>query len=118
MDEDCDLTEVAKQCPLVFTGADFYALSSDAMLKAMARAIESCRNKLRQWNDSGPHFNHPHPTSSIYFLEHICDKNEIKPTVGMQDFLGALKELKPSVNSQELQKYEYLRTKFNPSINK
>jgi peroxin-6 len=32
-----DLTAVAEACPFNYTGADFYALCSDAMLKAMAR---------------------------------------------------------------------------------
>lgn len=32
-----DLRAVAEQCPFNYTGADFYALCSDAMLKAMTR---------------------------------------------------------------------------------
>ena len=36
-----DLKEIADQCPFNYTGADFYALCSDAMLKAMSRVAES-----------------------------------------------------------------------------
>jgi peroxin-6 len=32
-----DLAAVADACPFNYTGADFYALCSDAMLKAMSR---------------------------------------------------------------------------------
>jgi peroxin-6 len=32
-----DLSYVAEQCPFNYTGADFYALCSDAMLSAMSR---------------------------------------------------------------------------------
>lgn len=32
-----DLKVISEQCPFNFTGADFYALCSDAMLKAMSR---------------------------------------------------------------------------------
>lgn len=34
---DMDLAHVANTCPFNYTGADFYALCSDAMLKAMTR---------------------------------------------------------------------------------
>ncbi|KAF9362279.1 peroxisomal assembly protein [Mortierella sp. NVP85] len=34
-----DLTNVAEKCPFNYTGADFYALCSDAMLKAMSHEI-------------------------------------------------------------------------------
>lgn len=34
---ETDLERLAEQCPFNYTGADFYALCSDAMLKAMTR---------------------------------------------------------------------------------
>lgn len=34
---DLRLDEVAEQCPFHYTGADFYALCADALLKAMSR---------------------------------------------------------------------------------
>lgn len=36
-----DLEVIAQQCPLTLTGADFYALCSDAMLGAIKRKIAS-----------------------------------------------------------------------------
>ena len=38
--EGCDLERVVKRCPNNMTGADFYALCSDAMLTAMKNKIE------------------------------------------------------------------------------
>ena len=35
--EDVDLLQVAKACPLTLTGADLYALCTDANLKAITR---------------------------------------------------------------------------------
>lgn len=43
---DLDLADVAERCPLNLTGADFYALCSDAMLKAMARTAEAVDTKI------------------------------------------------------------------------
>ena len=35
-----DLERVVEKCPFTMTGADFYALCSDAMLNALKRKIE------------------------------------------------------------------------------
>jgi len=37
---------VAEQCPFNYTGADFYALCSDAMLKSMSRKAEDIDAKI------------------------------------------------------------------------
>lgn len=37
---DLDLSAIAELCPLNYTGADFYALCSDAMLNAMSRTAQ------------------------------------------------------------------------------
>lgn len=37
---DCKLENIVERCPMSLTGADFYALASDAMLNAIRRRIE------------------------------------------------------------------------------
>lgn len=49
LDPNIDLTEIAEQCPFNYTGADFYALCSDAMLKAMTRKAEEVDARIREW---------------------------------------------------------------------
>ena len=46
LDEDVDLETLANACPFNYTGADFYALCSDALLKAMARKAEAVDDKI------------------------------------------------------------------------
>lgn len=46
LDPDLDLRIIADQCPFNFTGADFYALCSDAMLRAMARKVDEVDGKI------------------------------------------------------------------------
>lgn len=46
MEADLDLLRFAEQCPFNFTGADFYALCSDAMLNAMSRKAEELDAKI------------------------------------------------------------------------
>jgi len=40
LDPALDLSRVARDCPFNFTGADFYALCADALLKAMSRKAQ------------------------------------------------------------------------------
>lgn len=43
---DLNLRHVAETCPFHYTGADFYALCSDALLKAMSRKAEEVEAKI------------------------------------------------------------------------
>lgn len=43
---DLDLRNVVQSCPFHYTGADFYALCSDALLKAMSRKAEEVEAKI------------------------------------------------------------------------
>jgi peroxin-6 len=46
LNPDLDLRHLAEQCPFNYTGADFYALCSDAMLNAMSRKAEGLETKI------------------------------------------------------------------------
>src|SRR6202021_1946815 len=46
LDPDFDLSGLANQCPFNFTGADFYALCADALLKAMSRKAMELEEKI------------------------------------------------------------------------
>ena len=46
LDPDLDLKDIAEQCPFNYTGADFYALCSDAMLKSMSRKAQEIDKRL------------------------------------------------------------------------
>ncbi|KAJ3041360.1 peroxisomal assembly protein [Rhizophlyctis rosea] len=109
---DLDLRVIAEQCPFNCTGADFYALCSDAMLKAMIRTIGVVDAKIASLNESGTHPPHPHPIKPQYYLEVMASKEEIGVQVGEEDFRGALRELVPSVSEGELERYREIRRKF------
>lgn len=46
LDPGLDLNDIAQRCPFNYTGADFYALCSDAMLNAMSRKAEALEQKI------------------------------------------------------------------------
>jgi peroxin-6 len=46
LDPKLELAEIAERCPFNYTGADFYALCSDALLSAMTRKAEELDQKI------------------------------------------------------------------------
>lgn len=82
------LASVAAQCPLHLTGADFYALCSDALLTSIADRVRELESSGEEPNDS-----------------------ELVQ-VGQEHFLRALERLTPSVSEEELRHYEQIRNSF------
>lgn len=41
-----DLRKIVAECPFTFTGADFYALCSDAMLNAIREQVQEEEEKV------------------------------------------------------------------------
>nr|CAG8450293.1 2321_t:CDS:10 [Entrophospora candida] len=106
-----DLRTVAKRCPFTYTGADFYALCSDAMLKAMSRTAEAIETKVAKLNEN-PKPNLPNPMTSQYYLNHLATAEDTLVEVTQEDFDKALKELIPSVSEKELEHYRMVQMKF------
>ena len=102
--EDVDLLAVAETCPFTFTGADFYALCSDAQLKAMTRAAEKVNEKISLY---------PRKVSTQWWFDHVATSEDLAWQVEMQDFMAARKELVPSVSAQEQETYRRLQSQFS-----
>ncbi|KAI8905140.1 ATPase [Gorgonomyces haynaldii] len=117
MDPSLDLSVVAEKCPLIYTGADFYALCADAMLHAMSRAIQRVNESLEELNQY-PVEGHPFPMSSVYYLDHFAPESEKSVLLRLEDFESALETMEPSVSASELKRYEALRDQFEPSKGK
>ncbi|OAD01113.1 hypothetical protein MUCCIDRAFT_125671, partial [Mucor lusitanicus CBS 277.49] len=105
------LRKVAERCPFHYTGADFYALCSDAMLKAMTRVADSIETKVQKLNEEKrPDL--PSPLTAQYYLSHLVTPDEIVVQAEEIDFVKALEELIPSVSATELAHYSKVREKF------
>ena len=102
--ENVDLLEVAETCPFTFTGADFYALCSDAQLKAMTRAAKKVNEKVAKY---------PKKVSTQWWFDHVAAPEDLEWQVEMQDFMAARKELVPSVSAQEQETYRRLQSQFS-----
>ncbi|KAG0308529.1 peroxisomal assembly protein [Dissophora globulifera] len=107
-----DLANVAEKCPFNYTGADFYALCSDAMLKAMSRTADGIEKRVATIN-SDETSTLPRPITSQYYLDHLAQPDEILVQVTEEDFDQALAELIPSVSAQELDHYRQVQKMFN-----
>ncbi|MCO5598679.1 hypothetical protein L7F22_052777 [Adiantum nelumboides] len=132
LDEDVgDLSVIAEQCPMNLTGADFYALCSDAMLKSMTRKAEwidgqvallneAIKEKAEQAAKNGVAFDsdHPIPLTPQYYLDEIALPTDLDVKVSRIDFEAALAELVPSVSSQEMEHYRSVQQKFSNTDSK
>ncbi|KAJ2223033.1 peroxisomal assembly protein [Coemansia sp. RSA 485] len=113
---DLDLRVIAEKCPFHYTGADFYALCSDALLKAMLRTVDEVDALIKEWNEDSsrePNEEHPVPMTPQYYLDRIAPADVKQVTVTLQDFERALDELIPSVSADELVRYQALRRQFD-----
>ncbi|CAB1344770.1 unnamed protein product [Coregonus sp. 'balchen'] len=86
VDPSVSLQDVVERCPPQLTGADMYALCSDAMMSAIKRKIACVTDGL--------------------------DTEDTPLMLSAEDFNQALDCLKPSVSEQELLKYKLIQQKL------
>ncbi|KAI0272129.1 AAA-domain-containing protein [Russula aff. rugulosa BPL654] len=116
LDPALDLMDVAKACPFNFTGADFYALCADALLKAMSRKAQEIDAHIAALNASGSSATEwPSPLTPQYYLGEMATPEEIAVVVTAEDFTAALGDLVPSVSQAEMAKYAQIRQRFSRS---
>ncbi|KAJ7191062.1 AAA-domain-containing protein [Mycena pura] len=113
LDPNLNLERLAEQCPFNYTGADFYALCSDAMLNAMSRKAEALEAKLVQLNNQPGLDCHPHPLTAQYYLAELASPDDIDVLVSQSDFDHALHNLTPSVSQSEMEHYKQVQQRFS-----
>ncbi|CCH43273.1 Peroxisomal biogenesis factor 6 [Wickerhamomyces ciferrii] len=107
MDTKISLKSIAESCPFNFTGADFYALGSDAMLNAMTRVANDVDNKIATYN-----LDKKDPVSTRWWFDNVATQDDITVLVNEVDFDKARRELTPSVSADELAHYSRVRENF------
>lgn len=90
-----NLMEIARMCPVNLTGADLYALCSDAMATAIKSQIQSLQMLSQEKLDQ---------------LKR--DEANLPISVEQSHFITALKQLTPSVSMEELERYKDMANKF------
>ncbi|XP_060922419.1 peroxisomal ATPase PEX6 [Limanda limanda] len=87
LDPAVNLEEVVESCPAHMTGADLYALCSDAMTGAIKRKIA--------------------------LIEEGVDSEDSPVVLSADDFSASLENFRPSVSEQELLRYANIRQKLS-----
>ncbi|KIM80937.1 hypothetical protein PILCRDRAFT_72673 [Piloderma croceum F 1598] len=111
LDDALDLRLVAQQCPFNYTGADFYALCSDAMLTAMSRKAEELEVKIAAILNKEP--GNPHPLTPQYYLAEMAAPEDTNVVVTQEDFDQAVRDLVPSVSQSEMNRYASIQQRFS-----
>lgn len=103
--KDVNFSVLNEKIPINFTGADFYGLTSQSVLRALKRRIQEIDSL---YNESGKKegFN--------AFSENLLKNNPNLAfiEVSQEDFVEALQAVKPSVSLEELKNYQALKEKF------
>ena len=84
IDKEFNPDDFVRSCPLNMTGADFYALASDAYLRAIRRLIMNNQGEEEK-------------------------KNDQIVTLIKSDFYDALDNFTPSLDENEIRQYERLQ---------
>ncbi|KAH9825723.1 ATPase family associated with various cellular activities (AAA) [Teratosphaeria destructans] len=95
LDPSLSLARVAASLPFTFTGADLYALCSDAMLKAVTRSARLVDEKLAAINAERGARGQTRASVAYYFDHHATDA-DTAVAVTEEDFVLARRELVPS----------------------
>ncbi|ODV84138.1 hypothetical protein CANARDRAFT_68230 [[Candida] arabinofermentans NRRL YB-2248] len=109
--QDVNLHEISLECPLNYTGADFYALCSDAMLCAMTRQASLVDSKLIEFNEQRQHEG-KEPVSARWWFDNIATNDDVSVTVQNEDFLKAMEGMVASVSREEMEHYQRVRENF------
>lgn len=109
-----DLEEVVARVPMTFTGADFSAVASQALLRALKRRVSELEEELGVLNEGGGGGGGEGRLSLITFLSQL-EPHELVARVRQEDFLEAAAVVTPSVSAQELLHYERLKEQFSSS---
>ena len=117
LDRTLSLPRVASTLPFTFTGADLYALCSDAMLKAVTRGARHVDARLATLNE-GREVEGKNDLTVANFFDHHATDADLEVAVTEEDFLSAKKELVPSVSLEELGHYEKVRDSFEGTTKK
>ncbi|KAJ9646526.1 peroxisomal assembly protein [Coniosporium tulheliwenetii] len=106
------LRQIASQLPFTYTGADLYALCSDAMLKAITRTAHRVDAKVAALNIDPERPPNAPPITIAHFFDHFATAEDTAVEVTEEDFVAARRELVPSVSADELVHYERVRRTF------
>ncbi|KAL3233115.1 Peroxisomal ATPase PEX6 [Nakaseomyces bracarensis] len=110
LNNDVNFADIVKNFPFNYTGADFYALCSDSILKAMTRISKEIDSKVANYNEVNEC-----NVSIRYWFDHIATDSDTDVIVTSEDIMNAHRELVPSVSKQELAHYLRVRDNFESS---
>jgi peroxin-6 len=89
------------------SGADFYSLCSDALMRAYQDKISSLNESILSWNGSNYS---EEPLNVNTYLYKFPEEKEV--FVSMHHFELALSRIRPSLTQSELERYRNLRDRI------
>ncbi|CEO95018.1 hypothetical protein PBRA_003831 [Plasmodiophora brassicae] len=110
--EDVDLEAIVEDLPMTLTGADFYALCSDALLNALKTKISRVEAELSRTDDDDDDRDAVSGRRAIREYLRSCPPEDLRAVVTQDDFRRAASTIAPSLSNEELARYQQLRKQF------
>ena len=107
---DATIDQIIDLCPNNFTGADFYALCSNALASAIKRRALQIETDVKALQDIDI-YSENQITIQQWLAE--ASPQELAVHVLLEDFKTAIQGIVPSVSKADLRKYEALREQFS-----
>jgi peroxin-6 len=78
----------------------------------MTRAADKVDEIVRKLNTDPGNLQFPRPLTVQYYLASLAQREDTEVRVGKEDFLEALRGMKPSVSESEMKQYERVQQDF------
>jgi len=98
-----NLNKIAEGLQFNLTGADFYALCSDALLNAIKSKINTIETMLEETMKTDP----------TITRNKIMENMDLQVIVDENHFQSAVANLTPSVSLEEISRYKYMQSKIS-----
>jgi peroxin-6 len=107
------LISAMKSFPPTLSGADLSAVASGALMRALKRVCDSIEDKARQIKLNGCIDEISNEEVDVNIVMESLTDEQLQPVLSVDDFTHAAKDIVPSINEEDLRRFEMLRQQFS-----
>jgi peroxin-6 len=107
------LSEAMKSFPPTLSGADLSAVASGALMRALKRVCDLVEEEARRINSINGADGKSVDAVDINDVMESWTDEQLQPTVLVEDFVHAAKDIVPSISEDDLKRFEMLRDQFS-----
>lgn len=107
------LSEAMQSFPPTLSGADLSAVASGALMRALKRICDDVEEEARRINSIERVDDKSIDAVDVNDVMESWTDEQLQPTVLVEDFVHAAKDIVPSISEDDLKRFELLRNQFS-----